>query len=276
MDLRSRYSIIIEDDARLERKLKLSIPLYGWILAAAGIIVFLLALGALILYLSPARTVLPGYLKSSERAATEEKFLRLDSMQKVMADNERYINNIKNVFNPVATPRDTTTLPPSSGRDSLLSASPEERKFVASLREKEKYNISVIAPLAAESMMFNPVNDEAVVTHATRNAPRAEVVLASGATVAAIADGKVISVSQSIREGGGSAVIIQHPKGFLSRLTRLGTVLVEPGDDVFGGQVIATQNTGNGRRNEIIGIEMWHNGNPLVPYRYLGDSVAEP
>lgn len=81
----------------------------------------------------------------------------------------------------------------------------------------------------------------------------------------------MIAVSQSVREGGGAAVIIQHAKGFLSRCSRLGTILVEPGDFVSGGQIIAITTSGNSRNNQRINIEMWHNGNELVPYDYLGD-----
>lgn len=142
------------------------------------------------------------------------------------------------------------------------------------MSEREKYNISVIAPLAAESMMFSPVNEESIISEKTKKSTKAEVILAKGSTVSAIADGRVIAISQSVREGGGTAVLIQHAKGFLSRCNRLGTVLIEPGDYVTGGQVIALTASGNSRNNELISVEMWHNGTPLVPYDYLGDKNA--
>ena len=119
--------------------------------------------------------------------------------------------------------------------------------------------------------MFNPINDESVISKASKGKRKAEIILAKGSTVAAIADGRVISVSQSVREGGGSAVIIQHPKGFLSRCSRLGSVLVEVGDEVSGGQIIAVQNTTNALKEEIVSVELWHNGTPLSPSDYIGD-----
>lgn len=272
MNLRSRFTLTIEDESRLEKKLQSSAPLLLWILTGVAALIFAMALGALFLLISPARSFLPGYLKDSERSKSEEQLLRLDSIQAAVAENQRYIDNLSFVLSPSISPRDSVSPLAPLSSDSLLPTSPEELRFVSLIREREKYNISVIAPLAAESMMFSPVNDECVISEKSKNATRAEVIMARGATVAAIADGKVISVSQSVREGGGSAVIIQHPKGFLSRLSRLGTILVEPGDDVAGGQVIAVQSPGNARKDGIIFVEMWYNGSPLRPFDYLGDS----
>lgn len=283
MRTRRRYSIIIEDESRLENVVRLTMSPAKLCLMIAGIVVFLMIAGTLTVAFTPARALLPGYLKDSERAATEEQHLRLDSLLEVYDNNQAYIANFMEVIN---TDRDVdrrqveendsvsgnTTI---FSADSLLPTSLVERKFLSVMMEREKYNISVIAPLAAESMMFTPVNESSVVTQASQESTKADVILAKGSTVAAIADGKVIAVSQSVREGGGSAVIIQHPKGFLSRLSRLGNVLIEPGDNVTGGQVIALTSRGNSRMNEHITIEIWHNGTPLIPYDYLGDKDTE-
>ncbi|MDE6299589.1 MAG: M23 family metallopeptidase, partial [Muribaculaceae bacterium] len=228
--------------------------------------------GGFILFFSPAREILPGYLKEDQRYATQEQLLRLDSLQIAFNNNSLFLENFRNVLDPAPIVRDSLSVSLQISSDSLLPTSPEEKKFVAVITERNKYNISVLAPLAAESMMFSPVNEEAIFAENSKNSNKAEIILSKGAPVSSIADGKVISVSQSVREGGGSAVIIQHSKGFLSRFSRLGTLLVEPGDDVAGGQVIAVPATGNARKNEIIYIEMWHNGTPLIPYEYLGDS----
>lgn len=237
-------------------------------------------IGAIIVGFTPVKHLLPGYLKDSERAATEEHHMRLDSLQQIYETNAAYISNIMSVLNPSVTSSDTATVSEVSqidvpfSVDSILPTSNEEKKFLSMMRERDKYNISVIAPLAAESMMFSPVNEESVITDKTKNSVKAEVILSKRAPVAAIADGRVIAISQSVRDGGGTAVVIQHAKGFLSRCNRLGTVLIEPGDLVTGGQIIALTASGNSRKNEIITIEMWHNGNQLIPYDYLGDKNA--
>lgn len=202
--------------------------------------------------------------------------MRLDSLQLAHQHNEAFMANIMNVID---TDRENATFSPADVKntvdaisDSIMPTSQEEMSFATMMRARDKYNISVIAPLASESLMFTPVNEESIITDDSKKSTKAKVILSRQTPVSAIADGTVISISQSIREGGGIAVIIQHPKGFLSRCSRLGTVLIEPGDKVSGGQIIALTGSGNARKNELINIEMWHNGTPLVPYEYLGDS----
>lgn len=275
MNLRKRYKLTVEDESSIVNIAQHSAPLYKWALAA--VLVFLSAAVAalLIIIFTPLHSLLPGYLKDSERTATEEQHLRLDSLLEVYDNNALFLDNIRNVLNPQPITRDTTLshLPLSS--DSLMPTSVEEQRFMSMMREREKYSISVIAPLAAESLMFSPVNEESVVAENSKKSTKAEILLARGATVSAIADGTVIAVSQSLRDGGGSAVIIQHHKGFLSRCSRLSNVIVEPGDVVYGGQIIAAPANGNALRSQSVIIEMWHNGESLVPYEYLGDSNSD-
>ncbi len=278
MKTKKRYTLILEDGSRLEKIIQVSASPIKYVIACIIISLFFMSIGALIVGVTPAKNLLPGYLKDSERAATEEHHMRLDSLQHLYETNAAYISNIMAVLNPTMPNPDTISKAPMVSQidvpfsaDSILPTSYEERKFLSMMREREKYNISVIAPLAAESMMFMSVNEESIVTNNTKDAVKAEIILSKGSPVAAIADGRVIAVSQSVREGGGTAVTIQHQKGFLSRCNRLGTVLIEPGDMVTRGQIIALTESGNSRKNEIITIEMWHNGNQLIPYDYLGD-----
>lgn len=273
----SRFRLIIEDEGRLENIIVVSATALKWFVAVVGLLFLFMVIGALIAFLTPARQFLPGYLKDSERTATVMQLMRLDSLRMAYETNAAFIDNLRFVLQPTAHDNyfmQATSISGPLSADSVLPSSPEEIRFANLMKEREKYNVSVVAPLAAESMMFNPVNEESVVSAATHSEKKADIILASGSAVAAIADGTVIAVSQSIRDGG-TAVIIQHPKGFLSRLSRLGHVLVEPGDVVTGGQIIALSNNGNARRGEIISLEMWHNGDKLTPYEYIGNKAPE-
>lgn len=272
MKKRSRYKITIEDESRLENLAEYTATPIKWTLTGIAVALLLMVCGAAVAFLTPVRTLLPGYLKESERTASEIQLLRLDSLRNAYETNAAFLDNIMNVLSPSGYSADTAAMKMTDPLtlDSLLPTSREEQRFVALMREREKYNVSVLAPLAAESLMFTPVSDESVFSEDSRESLRGEVILAKGSTVATVADGIVIAVSQTIRDGG-STVIIQHPKGFLSRISRLGTVLVEPGDAVTGGQVIALCNHGNARDGERITIEMWRNGDRLVPYEYIGD-----
>lgn len=271
MGFNHRYRVIIEDETTLERKINLSGRLLALLGILCGSIILVVCLGIFFLAVSPLKTVLPGYLKESERAATEEQHLRLDSLLQVYEANQYYVDNLFNVLNP--TNPDTTifitptnTIPLSV--DSLLPQSPEERDFVENIRERDKYRIQISYP-SAESLMFESLNPNAVISEDTRDSYIASVILPYGAPVSAVAEGKVISTSSSPRKGGGFEVIIQHPNGFLSKISRLGPLLISDGDRVTAGQIIAEPSVFRSAKGNLVYFELWHDGNKLIPARYI-------
>ncbi len=275
MRRKSRYKITISDEARLHDLG--SFRLSGWKLGVitASVIVVAVALGALVVMLTPLRMMLPGYLGRDERLKAEEAILRLDSISRSESQTRAFLDNLLAVTDTDRAPLDS--LKAVGGRmqgraDSLLDASPTERKFVEMMREREKFNISVLAPLAADGMMFYPLSEEGVITSQSLEQTRAVFVVPVSAPLSAIADGTVITVSRLPNDTYD--VVIQHPKGFLSRCSGMGMALVEPGSKVTGGQVIGLQNR-SGRRSEIA-LEMWHNGEPLVPAQYVRSDTHIP
>ncbi len=270
MKPRSRFRLTLEDESRLETVGSFSATPKKWLTIGVCVLLAIMILGATIAFLTPLRTLLPGYMNHSERIANQTQLMRLDSLQNAYEQNKAFIDNIIKVMNPATVSRDTmaSSLTTPMTPDSLLPTSPEEIRFVSKMKERDKYNISVMAQLAAESLMFSPPAMDGIFTLESAGKTRGEIVMAKRSPISAIADGTVIAVVQSLRDGGMS-VTIQHPKGFLSRISRLGTVLVEPGDQVSGGQIIALPNHGNARKAERIFVELWHNGDQLVPYEYL-------
>ena len=277
MGINKKYRITLEDESSLEKKIDFSARFPVFILILAGLVVLAGAFGMFILASTPMKNHLPGYLKASERTATEEQHLRIDSLTKVYEIKEAYLNSILNALSPSETTSDRESIGKNTtplSVDSLLPASEEERRFMEEIRERDKYNISYASPAAAQTMMFGNVNRAAVISQDSKNNYQAEILLPIGATVSTIADGKVISVASSAKTSGGYEVIIQHPKGFLSKTSRLSSLLVKPGDRVAAGQIIANATVSSGMKANHIIFELWHDGDPLIPSRYIngGDS----
>ncbi len=266
---RNKYIISLDDEAHL-------VNIGRWPLTpgrfAGGVILFLflsIIFGFLLFYFTPIKRILPGYLKHDERASTEQTMMRLDSLQNAFNQNEAFLNNIMTVLNTERIPSDSAAAlrrPNFMTPDSLKSASPAEKKFISAMQEKQRFNISVVAPLAAESMLFFPLNDKAVISNDSRSLPSAKVFVPAGSTVSSIADGTVISVEFN---HGKNVVVIQHSKGFLSRYQGVGTPLVDPGDQVTGGQGIAFSPSYSKKNPPAVILQMWHNGNQLIPYEYI-------
>lgn len=229
-----------------------------------------------ILASTPMKTHLPGYLKESERTATEEQHLRLDSLVKVYEVNEAYITGILDALNPSEETGIKENLQKDPNPlivDSLMPASDEERLFMENIRERDRYNISPASPAAAQTMLFQPLNKGAVISEESKNSFQAEIILPKGGSVSSIADGKVISIANSPRTSGGYEIIIQHPKGFLSKSSRLSNIMVNPGQEVSGGQIIASGSVSGGMKSNRVIFELWHDGEQLVPATYINGSL---
>lgn len=271
MRLNKRYRITLEDESSLEKKVNFSARFPVLILSLIGFTVVAGAFGIFILASTPMKNHLPGYLKESERTATEEQHLRLDSLARVYEMNEAYVQGILSALNPseerVHEGKNQRPVPLSA--DSLKQASLEERQFMEEIRERDKYNIGYSSPAAAQTMMFGNLNKSAIITQSSKDKYQAEVIIPVGGPISTVAEGKVISIASSPKASGGYEVIIQHPKGFLSKTGHLSSLLVRPGDRVAAGQIIATGTAKNGTKSQHVTFELWHDGDPLIPSRYL-------
>ena len=267
-----KYRIRIENESRIENVADISVsPAILWAAGIISVVIILLIAGTLIM-VSPLRTLLPGYMKQSERSATEDNILRLDSILGVYENNQQYLDNVLRALDTGRIPSDSTAISSNIRElspDSLLPPSQLEQKFVSAMEERERFNISVLAPLAADGIMFSPLGDNALYSVASRNSEVGKVIMPQNEAVRCVADGTVIASYYSPAEKG-NVVIIQHARGFVTRCSHLGTPMVDTGDVVMSGQILSLAPSPDAYGQRILEIRMWHNGLPLVPYQYIG------
>ena len=228
--------------------------------------------------MTPLKTYLPGYLKDSERAATEQQHQRLDSLLHVYEINQVYLSGLLNAFQP------EPSTPPSYASDTdnrkyvtdtILSSSKEELEFIEEIRERNKYNIAVSTMIDSENLMFENINPLAIISEDSKNDYKATVLLPKGASVCTVAEGKIISISSSPNTSGHYEIIIQHPKGFLSKTSNLSMPYVQAGESVIRGQILALPASKNGIQGDRVNFELWHDGNKLIPSRYLNGGLTK-
>ncbi|MDE7346730.1 MAG: M23 family metallopeptidase [Muribaculaceae bacterium] len=271
MKVRKRYRISIEDESRLRQVASVSVsPGMLW---AGGIAAGLLLVifSALLIMATPIRTLMPGYLKKGERYEAKQGLLRIDSIRDAYRINSMYLSNILTVLDTDRTPTDSllkestpNKLPP----DSLLPASPREIEFITRMKDREQYNVSILAPLAADQLRIYPVATGATIAEQSHNAAKPRILTTKGSPVCAAADGRVLAIQNPAPEGG-SAIVIQHDNGFASRYSHLGTPTVSPGAHVDGGSVIAHGASGGAIGAGFFFMEMWYDGNPVEPAKFL-------
>lgn len=268
-----KYKITVEDESHLTEVVTVRTTRLRMAVIAVAWIVLSFAVSGLVIALTPMRTLLPGYMKESQRSATEEGLLRLDSLMQAYEENETFLRNFMTVTDTERTPGDSTAVRLVSRElisDSLSTATALEQKFVSGMEESERFNISVLAPLAADGISFSPVTTEGIFTTASRTATTGEVILSPYESVHSVADGAVIAIYRT-PAGPGHTIIVQHARGFVTAYGGTGTPLVGISDRVSSGQTLAMPPSADSRGARRITVCMWHNGTTLIPYDYLGD-----
>lgn len=229
-------------------------------------------LGFVVVAASPLKQLIPGYLADSQRAATEEAIMRIDSLREAYAINEQYINNVRNILDNSARLKDIDSIIPDRelnlSVDSLLLRSDVESRFISSMQEREKFNVGMRAAIAAEDIILYPVSAEGIVSQDSRDSFAARVILPVNSSVMAIADGRIIAAYYDGKLRN-YVVMIQHDRGFVSRISGLSRPDVGEGDEILGGEVIAALPSPNNRSSAEISVEIWYDGVPVKPYDYV-------
>ena len=250
MRARRRWRVEIVNENTLARTW--SIVLSGvrvWV-AAAVVVGALISLISVIFMFTPLGGLLPGHLDGDLRSQYLDAALRIDSLERAARSHEAYADNIRRIFAGEAP--DTagrTVAAPATVADSLLEASEAERRFVRQFDARERFNLSVLSPIAAEGMIFeSPVEN-----------------IAGAGNIDAVYRGTVTGVTRT--SGGSYTVTVQHPNDFLSVYSRLDEVYVDKGAKVMSGQRIGRTASGN-----RLDFELWHAGSLLDPQQYVGIS----
>ncbi|MDR0440457.1 MAG: peptidoglycan DD-metalloendopeptidase family protein, partial [Candidatus Accumulibacter sp.] len=90
---------------------------------------------------------------------------------------------------------------------------------------------------------------------------------AQGSEIRAIADGRVV-FSDWMR-GFGNLLIVDHGDGYLSIYGYNDAVLTQVGDDVRGGDSIATAGNSGGNPESGLYFELRHQGQPVDPLKWV-------
>lgn len=266
-----RYRLTLEDAGRLTKVWSVRISRVRLVCTVILCSLLLIGLGAMLVIISPLKRRVPGFITANERNEAIASLARMDTLSMVLAANQAYLDNVVTLMD---TERATGDSVRASERlaplplDSLKTASPSERRFVAAMEEREKYNLNVLSPVAGDAVIFSDPTDGGIVVGDTRTASTLQIIMPAGMGVNAIADGYVVDRVYDPSEGTYSLMVQSH-RGFLTRYSHLGAPLVDKGDPVLAGQCITLAPERSTLRNKAVGIEMWREGTRLIPGDYL-------
>ena len=221
------------------------------------------ALIYVVMAFTPLRRLLPGALDHNTRARYIENTLRIDSLTRVMRINERYLSDVEAIISGRIDP-DSARMAHTAATeltDTLVAASDAERAFVQNFENSQRYNLSVLAPIAAEGMAFySPAPGAEAIPSADGH--YVELKGSRGQGVDAIYRGTVITAYIDAR--GLYTIVMQHPNEFISVYGGLAECYTTRGATPLTGSRI-----GAAGADGTLHFELGHKGNALNPEDYV-------
>ncbi len=261
--LKSKFRLTVLNESTFEERFSYSltpmnvIVMFGGLLFVFGLIIYLLvAFTPLKVYL------VPGYVDVEYREQAREARIAADSLNKVLAQNQAYFQNVKTIISGgvVNQKVDTTKLVTRK-----LEWTKEDSLFDLEMKSKKpRKNFQV-----SETEFTMPVVGKVVDRNNYKNAHMGmDYAAAKGTPVMTIAEGRVISVLPL--PSGTYQVMVQHADGWLSIYANLQMVMVNQGQAV-GSQGVLGQ-VGLGWEKELgahLHLEIWKSGLPVNPSIYF-------
>lgn len=219
---------------------------------------------------TPVLEFLPGYRTEATRMRESlvRDVMRLDSMERRMNDMMLYNENIALIMEG-KTPVVRTPIPSDSARlDKTLVAPSREDSLLRQRIERARNEGQPVGRVVGG--LVTPV--EGILTEGfniEEGRLGVRVAVQAGAGVAAVAEGTVVLSLWS--PDTGYIVQIQHPDNQLSIYRNLAQSLVTPGQTVRGGEAIgyAVAPDAPEESNRVVEFELWNDGKPVDPERYI-------
>ncbi len=252
---RRRWRVEIINENTLARVWSMRLSEFKAWIAGGALIAAIGSLIAVILIFTPIRSLLSGELPGDLRDRYTELALKLDSVSERARISEAYSANIVAILTDSVSEDDVRRRVETSvaTTDSFITASEREKQFVQQFESRERFNLSVLSPIAAEGMIFE--------------APTATD--AGTGNVCAIYRGTVIALDYG--SNGLGVIAIQHPNDFISVYSNLSDTYVEKGAKILAGQRIGASTT-----DAPLLFELWHSGTLLDTPKYIKyPSVAD-
>ena len=268
-----KYRLVILNEDTFEERLSFKLTRLNVFVLSSILAILLIASTILLIAFTPLREYIPGYSSTALKLKATELNYKTDSLQQVIAMNERYFSSIKRVLEG-----DVSTV--EFNRDSIIEAAKTDtteidlapNKADSLLREKvnkeDKYNLFESAT-SASFVLFPPVNGTISNDYNAEEKHYAvDIVVAKDSPIKATADGTVIFAEWTAETG--FVVIIEHSEGLLSVYKHNASITKSQGDLVKAGEVIATAgNTGEYTTGPHLHFELWSDGYPINPTNFI-------
>lgn len=280
-NLQEKRRVVILDEGSFEEKRNFTTSKFSiLVLFLFSLIVFSILFFLLISY-SSIKTFVPGYPSASAQKELVDKNIELDQKlnELIVKTNkeERYIYNIQKILNG-DTPIDresSAKVFKSQSIDTKNEVSTSEKTIREKVDKREKYDIDVIPggaltkDVLPELLLFPPIIGELTnKMNISSGHFGVDIIAPKNEAVVAILKGTIVYQNWSPTDG--HVVHVQHKNNLLSIYKHSSEVLKKIGDYVDAGEPISiVGNSGEHSTGPHLHFELWHNGYPMDPEKFI-------
>lgn len=268
-----QYRVVVYDHSSHKPTFQKSLSLLRLYLFIAIIVIISGAISSLIIFGTPVKEFIPGYIQKNIRTKAVENYHRLDSLKAELRLRDLYLANIKNILNGedsvFMSNRDIQIVNIDSihiepfSHDSIFEDRVKEERYNLSFSTEEKdRSISSL-------LLFPPI--KGVITSEFNNSMEhfgIDIAAPVGAQISSILDGVVLMAEYTINTG--YIIIVQHENNILSIYKHNSEILKRVGEQVKSGEIIALAgNSGEITSGSHLHFELWIDGKATNPQQYI-------
>ena len=272
-----KYRIVLINDETFQEERSFRLIPFNVVAIIGGIIMLISLLTILLLVFTPLGYIVPERSNQHIRTQLNTIYLQIDSLEQSVAERDLFIHKVKElVFEQYEYEENVKD--PSSDKTSQDVNVPEKSNELRELmeivdNETELGNLlenTLTKERNINSMIFKaPIKGMVSDTFAPSRAHYGtDVVAPKGTVIKATHKGTVIVATWSAETG--HMIGIQHENNVLSFYKHNSSLLKKAGMTVDAGEGIAIiGNTGEMTEGPHLHFEMWFNGQPINPERYI-------
>ncbi len=268
----NKYRLVILKEDSYEEKFSYRLSGLNIFLLSSLLAGVIISLTTSLIAFTPLKEYIPGYDSTLLRANAVKNIEIVDSLTRVVYNNQKFINSVGAVIsgdiqkNDIETNLSSTINPSTKANIKITLEDSVLRKIV---EKEDRFNALEPANKKVDFVLFSPVvgkissNFDPSLRHYG-----IDIALPLKTPVKSIAAGSVVFSELTVQTG--HVIIIKHLFGLVSVYKHNDSGLIRQGDLIESGQVIAfSGNSGEITTGPHLHFELWREGSPVDPTEYI-------
>ena len=269
-----RYDVIYTQRGGKDVEHRISTSQFFISLYVLALVIAVASITVLLLFYSPLKRLMPGYVSPDVRRQIVESSLRIDSLSDAMDRHRLYVMNIQDILrgevkiDSVSTIDSLTIL----RSEDLMERTEREKEFARKYEEAEKYNLTsqTLHKSEMEELHFYPPMRGMLAApfNAEEQHFGIDVAATNDRNVCAVLDGTILMSGYTANNG--YVVVVQHVGNLVTVYKHLSTTLMSESMKVKAGEVLGIAGMQGKKMNTpYLHFELWHKGTSLNPTQYI-------